>query len=361
MQRRLVFLSGVLFAAIILTSIVVNSMAYIVDERQQAVVLQFGRPVSERTEPGLYFKIPLMQSVVMLPKTRQFWAGEPLPDLPTKDDKKIEVEPWAMWRISDPTLFVQRLRTMENAQTRVAQFTRGAMRDVITQYDLAELVRSTDRELFTSSSQIGAAASQSDDPDVVAKQPAEGRRVRMNIKFGRDEILKRIKKEASRRLAGETGPSGQPANTQTATADRGIELIDLGISHIEFVESVRIKTFDRWIAERKALSAKNQFEGERMKQEMVNKAAAEVERIVGEGKRTSNETKGKVDAEIITQYAEAISEMGEFYTFIRTLEAYETSIGKDTKMILTTDNEFLGLLKSIQGQTSMPAEAESSP
>jgi len=356
MQRRLTYLSAILFIAFILTSILVNSMAYIVDERQQAVVLQFGRPVSERTEPGLYFKIPLMQSVVMLPKTRQFWGGEPLPDLPTKDDKKIEVEPWAMWRISDPTLFVQRLRTMENAQTRVAQFTRGAMRDVITQYDLAELVRSTDRELFTSSSQVGDAGNQ-DDPDFAASQPEEGRRVRMNIQFGRDEILKRIKKEASRRLAGETGPSGQPASTQAAAADRGIELIDLGISHIEFVESVRIKTFDRWIAERKALSAKNQFEGERMKQEIVNRAEAEVERIVGEGQRTSSETKGKVDAEIITQYAEAISEMGEFYTFIRPLEAYESSISTYPKLILPTDNDFLGLMKSIKGQTTMPADA----
>lgn len=127
MYRRIVYLSTLLLLAIFLFSLFASSVVFIVDARQQAVVLQFGRPVREHTEPGLYFKVPLMQSVVVLPKTRQFWAGDPLPDLPTRDDKKIEVEPWAMWRISDPTLFVQRLRTMGNAQTRVAQFTRGAM------------------------------------------------------------------------------------------------------------------------------------------------------------------------------------------------------------------------------------------
>ena len=355
MYRRLAYLSAVLLLALILFSIAMSSVVYIVDERQQAVVLQFGRPVKERTEPGLYYKIPLMQSVIVLPETRQFWAGEPLPDLPTKDDKKIEVEPWAMWRISDPTLFVQRMRTMDNAQTRVAQFTRGAMRDVITQYDLAELVRSSDRELFTSSSQVGD-KDLVEGADAVTAPPAQGRRVRMNIKFGREEILKRIKKEASRRLAGET--SSADAGAPQTSADRGIELIDLGISHIEFVESVRIKTFDRWIAERNALSAKNEFEGERMKQEMVNKATAEVQRIVGEGQRTANETKGQVDAQIIAKYAESITEMGDFYTFIRTLEVYENSISSNTKLILTTDNDILGLIKSLDGQSLQSKSAD---
>lgn len=179
----------------------------------------------------------------------------------------------------------------------------------------------------------------------------------MNIKYGREEILKRIKKEASRRLAGESNATDGSV-APTTSADRGIELIDLGISHIEFVESVRIKTFDRWIAERKALSAKNEFEGERLKQEMVNKAKAEVEKIVGEGQRQANETRGKVDAEIITQYAEALTEMGDFYTFIRTLEAYETSIGEDTRLILTTDNDFLGLLKSLQGHATVGGQQD---
>lgn len=345
--NKLAIVSGIVVVLVVLAIFVLSSMMYIVDERQQAVVLQFGRPVKARTEPGLYFKTPFVQHVEMLPRTRQFWGGTArfaLPDLPTKDDKKIEITPWAMWRINDPIVFVQRLRTMENAEERVAQFTRGAMRDVITQYDLAELVRSTDRALYTSSGQVGAA--ETEPPSET--EPTEVRRVRMNIQHGRPKILDQIEAEAKRRLAGESGSS-------TEAVGRGIELIDLGISQIEFVESVRTKTFDRWIAERDAVSAKNTSEGERMKQEIINQAMADVERITGEGQQKANELRGAVDAEIIRDYAEAIKETGDFFTFVRTLEAFEKSIGKDTRMILTTDSDFLGLLKTL------PAAPQSEP
>ena len=335
-SNRTAFRSASVIVMLIAGLIILATTAYVVDERQQAVVLQFGRPVKERTEPGIYFKVPMLQSVVVLPKTMQLWSGNPLPDLPTKDDKKIEVEPWAIWRISNPTDFVQRMRTMENAQSRVREFTRSAMRDVITQYDLNELVRSTDREMLTSSSQVGTDSAQE-----TANQPTEARRVRIKIEHGRQKILQRIKSEASRRLGGASDSS------DPATSGRGIELVDVGISHIEFVESVRNKTFDRWIAERKAVSDKNKFEGERMKMEIVNKATAEAQRTIGEGQQRASELRGAVDAEIITQYAKAIEETGDFYTFVRTLEAYEESITTDTKMILTTENDFFNLLKTL--------------
>ena len=337
--NKLAVVSGIVVALVIVAIFLLSSMMYVVDERQQAVVLQFGRPVKARTEPGLYFKRPFVQHVVKLPRTRQFLGGTAafaLPDLPTKDDKKIEVIPWAMWRINDPTVFVQRLRTMENAEQRVADFTRSATRNAITKYDLAELVRSTDRELYTSSGQVGAA--ETEPPSET--EPTEARRVRMNIQYGRQKILDQIKEEARRSLAGE-------ADSSTPAIGRGIELIDIGISQIEFVESVRERTFDRWIAERDAVSAKNTSEGDRMKQEIINKAQADVERITGEGQQKANELRGAVDAEIIRKYAEAIEETGDFYTFVRTLEAFEKSIGTDTRLVLTTDSDFLSLLKSL--------------
>ena len=127
-----------------------TTTSFVVDERQQAVVLQFGKPVREITEPGLYFKTPFIQEVRTLPRTLQFWGGlheHELPDLPTRDGKKVEVIPWALWRITEPTKFVTVLVTEERARQRVGDIVRGAARDVITQYDLAELVRSTDRQL----------------------------------------------------------------------------------------------------------------------------------------------------------------------------------------------------------------------
>ena len=132
-------------------------VVFIVDQRELAVVLRFGNPVRSVTKPGLYFKVPFVESVRILPSTLQFWGDareELLPDLPTKDDKKIELIPWAVWRVNDPIAFVQRMRAMDKAELRVAQFVRGAMRDVITQYDLSELVRSTDRKMQTARLEI---------------------------------------------------------------------------------------------------------------------------------------------------------------------------------------------------------------
>ena len=142
--------------------------------------------------------------------------------------------------------------------------------------------------------------------------------------------------------------------------NRGIELIDVGISQIEFVESVRVKTFDRWIAERKAISAKFTNEGEELKDQIINEAEAEVQKIEGEGQKKANQIKGKVDALVIRKYADAIKEAGEFYTFVRTLEAYKASINKDTRLILTTDSDFLRLLKGLDPVSSGPPGPKSS-
>ena len=157
-----------------------------------------------------------------------------------------------------------------------------------------------------------------------------------SIEYGRTKILEEIKEEAQRRLKGDDELGG-----------RGIVLIDVGISDIDFVESVRVKTFDRWIAERMAIAALNVNEGEKRKSEIIATAEQEVESIIGEGQQKSNEIRGEVDAEVITKYANAIETAGDFYTFVRTLEAYENSIDNNTKLILTTDSEFLNLLKKL--------------
>lgn len=124
--------------------------------------------------------------------------------------------------------------------------------------------------------------------------------------------------------------------------------------------SVRAKTFDRWIAERESVSARNINEGERLKAKIVNEAKAEVARIEGEGQKIANTTRGEVDAWAIQEYAKVIEEVGDFYTFVRTLEAYENSIGKDSRMILTTDSDFFKMLKMNKSQPAgtPPPQAE---
>src|SRR6516165_7901428 len=137
--------------ALVLAVPLAESVLYTVTERELAVLLQFGEPVAERTKPGLYFKLPMIQEVMRLPKTLQVWHGtsqdEKLVDVPTADGKKVEVTVWAVWRITDPAQFVQTLRTVNNAESRVKEFVRSTARDTITTHKLAESVRSTNRKM----------------------------------------------------------------------------------------------------------------------------------------------------------------------------------------------------------------------
>lgn len=341
---------------IVLLAIASQFMIYVVDQRELAVVLQFGKPVRQATKPGIYWKVPFIETVRILPSTLQFWGDDTsVPDLPTKDDKKIELTPWAVWKINDPIAFVSRLRTMDNAEQRVAQFTRGAMRDVITQFELSDLVRSTNREMKTAQLDIvnkDASLPKEALPEALQEEAASKKPSTHVI--GREEILREINADARKRMAA-------VSDGEESLQSRGIELIDVGISHIDFVDSVRMKTFERWKAERGAISTRNITEGEQLKQEILNMTNSEVEKIKGEGQRQASETRGKADAEVIKRYADAISATGEFYTFVRTLEAYEKALSSNAQLILTTDNDFLKQLKHLgtsDGSPALPTTAE---
>ncbi|XZE51891.1 protease modulator HflC [Planctomycetaceae bacterium SH139] len=342
-------------AVLALLLLLMPFFVFIVNEREMAVVLRFGKPVREYVDPGVRLRVPFAETVRKLPKTQQFWGDArsyELPDLPTKDDKKIELIPWAVWRINEPTVFVQLLRDVPNAEQRVAQVTRSAIRDVLTQYELEEIVRSTDRPIPTSgdlSAGMNEVPAALGDEALLADLGNAATQKPKKIRMGRPQILEIIKLEAQKRLAGKD-------EDVASDLGRGIELVDVGISQIDFVESVRSKTFDRWIAERDAISARNVNEGERLKAKIINETKAEVARIEGEGQQQANETKGEADAFAITKFAEVINEVGEFYTFARTLQAYETAIGKDSRLILTTDSDFFNMLKSLK-----PAAAIKNP
>ena len=324
-----------------------RTVCYTVSERELAVVLQFGQPVAARTDPGLYFKVPFVQEVVRLPKTYQFWVGdenEALVDLPTADGKKIEVTPWAVWRITDPIRFVQSLRTVENAQESwVKNYVRGETRDVVTSFNLSDIVRSTNRKLTYSfqveapeQTQINPPAGTRDAPQP-AVLPAPSAPPVEGVTTGRKELVERIKKKVYDRLA-EAGEGDKKG--------RGIELVDVGVSRIEFVAVVREAAFQRLIAFMQSIAARYTNEGERHRQEILNRTDAEVQKLLGEGMQEASVMKGKVDAEVIDSYATAIEKTGDFYNFLRTLEAYETAFAKGTRLILSTDTPFLSLLRT---------------
>lgn len=362
-RQRIALAVGVV---LILAAPIVRSLCYVVNERELAVLLQFGEPVASRTEPGLYFKAPFIQEVMRLPKTLQVWHGArqaKLVDVTTADGKKIEVTLWAVWRITDPAQFVRTLRSLENGESRVKEFVRSNARDIITTHNLAEIIRSTDRrmtytlglapEMVAAADAAVADATDQKDvekaleaaiPDFVV--PPEALE---SVKMGRMKIMEQIRQSAQDALTadGQSEGEGQPRG-------RGIELVDIGISRIEFVPQVREAAFDRAISLMEAIAARIIAEGEERKKEILNKTNAEVQKIEGEGKQESNIIKGQADAQIIDDYAKAIRETGDFYNFIRTLEAYKEAFKGDSRLILTTDSELLRMLKKLEPLKETP-------
>lgn len=324
-------------SVLVVLLVIYNSM-FTVNERELAVVTEFGKPVDEIKESGLYFRIPLIQDVRRLPKTKQFWASGPndvLVDLPTRDGKKVEISLWAIWEITEPKRFVQVMQTVDNAEQQVVQRVRAGVRDVITSYDLAEVVRSSDRELTYSfgleASEIENAEDEAENLSQVGEQAV--------IRVGREKIMAEILSNIERQL--KEGADDESQN------GRGIRLVDVGVSNIGFVQSVRQAAFERLKAFMEAIAARYHNEGEQRKQEIINETNAEVEKILGEGEEQSKRLRGEVEAEIIESYAKAIRATGDFYNFQRTLEVYESALDTDTRLILTTDSDLFRMLKQI--------------
>ena len=328
-----------------------RTVCYTVSERELAVLLQFGQPVASRTEPGLYFKLPFIQEVLRLPKTLQVWHGtrqaEKLVDVPTADGKKVEVTVWAVWRITDPAQFVRTLRTV--AERRVAG--QGVRPQHGPRHD-HHAQPGRDRPQHQPQDDLHPGPSPRDDrrrrgrrppgQDGPARQGARAGHPRLrrpargqeSVSLGRLKIMDQIKQDAQHALAEDGNKEGQ-------SRGRGIELVDVGLSRIEFVPQVREAAFDRAVSLMEAIATKTTSEGEQRKKEIINKTEAEVQKIEGEGKQEANILKGKADAEIIDSYAKAIRETGEFYNFIRTLEVYKEALKGETRLILTTDSALL--------------------
>jgi membrane protease subunit HflC len=238
---------------------------------------------------------------------------------------------------------------------------RSMARDTITTHNLAEIVRSTNRKMTYTlglpPEMIAAAAGATGPgralpakeleqaiPDFVV--PPEARE---SVSQGRLKIMDQIKQDAQHALAEDGNKAGQ-------SRGRGIELVDVGLSRIEFVPQVREAAFDRAVSLMEAIATKTTSEGEQRKKEIINKTGAEVQKIEGEGKQEANILKGKADAEIIDSYAKAIRETGEFYNFIRTLEVYKEALKGETRLILTTDSALLRLIKNLE-----PLKLENKP
>ena len=306
--RTLLILGAVLLAVIFMVDAV-----YVVSETNQVIITQFGEPIGGAvTKPGLHFKLPFVQKKNYFEKRWLSWDGDPN-QIPTKDKKYIWVDTYCRWRIADPLVFFQRVADERGAHSRLDDIVDGETRNAIANFDLYEIVRSSNRKF-----------EQTEESLLLDQTELAG-----EVQTGRQKIAAIILEAASK-----------------ITPQFGVELKDVRIKRVNYVDEVQRKVFDRMIAERQRIASKYRSEGDGKSAEIRGQKERELKRIQSEAYRKAQEIKGKADAEATRIYAQAYNSDPEFYQFTKTLEAYRTSLEKDTWLILSTDSEFLKYLKN---------------
>ena len=305
--------------AVLIVLFILFSSAFIVSETEQVIITQFGKPVGKAiVNPGIHFKIPIIQDAHFFDKRFLEWDGDPN-QVPTKDKRYIWVDTYARWKIVDPLLFFQRVRNERGAQTRLDDILDGETRNAIANHVLVELVRSTNRTPMIDAD-LGV-----DEDSKLAK-----------INEGRDKITNSILKTASPKVK-----------------ELGIELLDLRFKRINYVKEVRQKIFERMITERRRIADKFRSEGQGRASKILGDKERELKKIRSEAYRTAQEIKGKADGDATAIYAKAYnrnSETRDFYKFIQTMETYKTTLSEKDWLILSTKSDFFKYLQKQDGR-----------
>ncbi len=307
-----------IIVVVLLIVVMSSGMLYIVEEGEQVVITEFGRPVGEPiVDAGLKFKTPFIQQVHSFEKRILEWDGSPN-QIPTKDKRFIWLDTTARWRIVDALKFYQALGTEVLAQSRLDDIIDSAARDLVTAQLLIEAVRNSNMVLERK-------------PETLEEEAGQSTEKLEEISMGREKITQEIL-----------------AKAQTDLPRFGIELVDVQIKRINYVEEVREKVFTRMISERQRISEKYKSEGEGEAADIMGQKKKELERIQSEAYKEAEQIRGAADAQAIQIYAEAHGKDPEFFAFLQTLETYRKTNNTSTKLILSTDSELYRYLKDSQ-------------
>lgn len=304
----------IIIVLLALIGIAAYNCAFIVDEREQVVVTRFSKVNRTVIDPGLNFKIPVIEQTIYYPKNLQEWDGDQ-DEIPTADKTYIWVDTFARWKISNPVIFFQKVRFIEDAEDNLNAILDAAVRNFITSNRLIDAVRSSNRELDTF------------ETEVVDENQTDEITYR-TVTLGRSEIMKGILEQAKPKLE-----------------NFGIQLEFVKIKRINYREDVRRSVYDRMIAERKRIAEKFRSEGKGEAQKILGDKERELKQITSEAYKTAQEIKGKADAEATKIYANAYGIDPEFYSFIQTLEIYNQALDDKSSLVLSTDSELLKYLK----------------
>ncbi|MFW5644795.1 MAG: protease modulator HflC [Bacteroidota bacterium] len=296
--------------------IVIVQSTFVVNEKEQAIITQFGKPVGEAIEEsGLKFKIPFIQKANYFDNRFLEWDGDPN-QVPTKDKKFIYVDTYARWHITDPLQFFKRLRNERGAQSRLDDILDGETRDFIANHNLEEAVRTSNRTPISDG--------------IISELISDSL---VNIDVGREKIQEMIQ---------------ETANEQAM--DLGIEILDFRIKRINYVEEVREQVYDRMQSERMRIADEFRSEGQGEASKINGEKERDLKSIQSEAFRQAEEIKGKADAQAASIYASAYDRSAmsrSLYSFLKSMETFEGTFDDNTSVILSTDSELYKYLKDM--------------
>lgn len=304
---------------------VLMSSIYTVDEVEQAIITQFGKPVGEPVvEAGLKFKVPFIQEVNPIDKRVLEWDGPPS-DMPTKDKLYISVDLFARWKIVDPLQYFLRLRDERSAQSRLDDILGSETRNAVAKHELIEIIR-TSKDRIPLRDTILASTEQEQNMGSLVP-----------IKKGRKLVEQEIFAAASEKVG-----------------VFGIELLDIRFKRINYNESVRPKIYDRMISERRQIAERFLSEGNGEAARIRGNRVRDLNKIQSEAYRAVEEIRGLADAKATEIYAGAYNQSPlavEFYEFTRTMASYPSIIGENTTVVLSTSSDLFKFLKGMTPKT----------
>src|ERR1700741_3271979 len=323
-MRRSSGLLVLILAAVFVGILVISLSVYTVDQTEQVIITQFGQPEGEPiTEPGLHFKVPFVQAVNTLDKRFLEWDGAPVA-IPTRDKTYIHVDTFARWRIEDPKTYFVRLHDERSAQSRLEDILGSETRNSIAKHDLIEIVRTDkNRQPIRDESLKGG--------------PTGAIGVLPPIQFGRQKIEEEIKTSATQKLA-----------------EFGITVLDFRIKRVNYNPDVLDRIYQRMISERLQIAQRFRSEGEGESARIAGQRERDLNEIQSNAYLQVQKIRGESDAKASEIYAKAYtqdSQAAEFYTFLKTLDAYRKIFTKDSTIVLSTDSQLFQLLKRAGART----------
>lgn len=301
-----------------LLGLVLSQSVYTVHQTERAIVLQLGKPKDGNVQPGLHFKLPFIQNVIKLDNRILTYDSKTAEAL-TSDKKTIVLDNYARWRITDPLLFYQTLRTVPQAQGRLQDIVYSELRVVVGRYTLGQLVSSGD---FM--------------PAVVA----EGEEVAPNNRelqaIDIDEIKREIESSMRQEIMRQVIVQSNRLSQQY-----GVEVIDVRIKRTDLPQENQRAIFGRMQAERERQAKQYRSQGDEEARKIRSTADREVTIMLAEARNKAEVLHGEGDAQAIGIFAEALNKSPEFYEFYRSLDAYKKSLKQNSRILLQPGEDFL--------------------